>query len=199
MPERAEMEAVARAWGYRPGAPYWKGALNDASVAIEALNRVRDARGDGEAELREKIADELAENDQCGVGPLSRQEYLDDAEAVLSLIRTYGGTQAARSPQGEDHEADLLRIRAALLEWDAERAKEFVLDLTSRRLWPEALPSSSRDGTVAVEDWRTTALQLAALLRELHPQNPYYREKQAEALAAFDALAGESKQNADGG
>jgi hypothetical protein len=35
---------------------------------------------------------------------------------------------------------------------------------------------------------------LASLLRELHPQNPYYREKQAEALAAFDALAGESNE-----
>jgi hypothetical protein len=45
------------------------------------------------------------------------------------------------------------------------------------------------------DDWRAVALQLADALRGLHPQNPYYREKQAEALAAFDALAGESNQN----
>lgn len=57
-------------------------------------------------ELREKIADELARNDECGPGPVSRQEYLDDAEVILSMIRTYGGTQEAHPdpPQGEDHE-----------------------------------------------------------------------------------------------
>jgi hypothetical protein len=54
--------------------------------------------------------------------------------------------------------------------------------------------SEVRVGSVAAEDWRTIAVQLASLLRELHPQNPYYREKQAEALAAFDALAGESNE-----
>jgi hypothetical protein len=36
--------------------------------------------------LREKVADALAHNDACGPGPVSRGEYLADADALLSLI-----------------------------------------------------------------------------------------------------------------
>lgn len=36
--------------------------------------------------LRERVADMLAENDACGPGPVSRQEYLDDADALIALI-----------------------------------------------------------------------------------------------------------------
>jgi hypothetical protein len=101
-----------------------------------------------------------------------------------------------RSPQGEDHEAG---IETAACHAHMERvgrnltSNEVMAVLTGVRTALSRV-SPSRDGTVAVEDWRTIAVQLAALLRELHPQNPYYREKQAEALAAFDALAGESNE-----
>jgi hypothetical protein len=39
--------------------------------------------------LREKIADELARNDECGPGPVSRQEYLDDAAAILRIVAEF--------------------------------------------------------------------------------------------------------------
>lgn len=73
--------------------------------------------------LREKIADELAHNDECGSGPLSRQEYLDDADALLGLIQAGLAREGwmppgARSPQGEDHEAGI----EAAKETDAARS-----------------------------------------------------------------------------
>lgn len=36
--------------------------------------------------LRDRIADELAYNDECGPGPVSRQEYEDDADAILRIV-----------------------------------------------------------------------------------------------------------------
>jgi multidrug efflux pump subunit AcrA (membrane-fusion protein) len=38
------------------------------------------------ADLAAKIADELAYNDECGPGPVSRREYLDDANAILRIV-----------------------------------------------------------------------------------------------------------------
>jgi hypothetical protein len=37
--------------------------------------------------LRERVAGMLAENDKAGTGPLSRGEYLDDADALINLVR----------------------------------------------------------------------------------------------------------------
>jgi len=39
--------------------------------------------------LRDCVADMLAENDAAGTGPLSRQEYLDDADALLALVAAH--------------------------------------------------------------------------------------------------------------
>jgi hypothetical protein len=134
MPERAEIEAVARALAKlandtaeQVGMEHdygWEEYEAEAETAIAALDRVRDARGDDEAA-------------RCGCNELLGG-HRDECP------------KWGESPQGENHEA--------------------------------------------VEDWRTIAVRLASLLRELHPQNPYYREKQAEALAAFDALAGVSNE-----
>lgn len=52
--------------------------------------------------LPERMADMLAENDACGPGPVSRDEYVADARALLGLIQAEG---CAVLPQ-----ADLLRI-----------------------------------------------------------------------------------------
>jgi hypothetical protein len=275
MPERAEIEAVARAflitvaehppevmdadgsWRLGGGAlRAWEAAIVDLRVA---LNRVRDARGDDEAALRE---------------PACVREYHAMLAGDVAFLRAQrakakADIEAARCPQGEDREATVAAIEALLTSETPLRAAAHVMyeappEVDVARVWDAALsaldyyrsaeglccssteekrrfgtgqsysmargadPSSSpsgasgsapsppdgfaaaderspqgegwkarakaRDGTVTLEDWRTIAVQLASLLRELHPQNPYYREKQAEALAAFDALAGESNE-----
>jgi len=38
------------------------------------------------AGVREKVADALAYNDACGPGPVSRAEYLADADAIIATI-----------------------------------------------------------------------------------------------------------------
>jgi hypothetical protein len=196
MPERAEIEAVAtiiERWKVS-GAPtsLRNGMLiPDCTVEIVAyLDRVRDARGDDEAARC-----------CCGNG-----EAEEDRGAVLRCP-VHG--PVSRSPQGEDHEAaewpnvemvrcrdvgDLLHGHRCGYAGRNELACPNRLPCPGQMYAPLSRVSPSRDGTVAVEDWRTTATRLASLLRELHPQNPYYREKQAEALAAFDALAGESNE-----
>jgi hypothetical protein len=234
MPERAEIEAVARAflitvaehppevmdadgsWRLGGGAlRAWEAAIVDLRVA---LNRVRDARGDDEAALREPacvreyhamLAGDVAflraqrakakadiEAARCPQGE-DREATVAAIEALLtSETPLRAAAHDERSPQGEDHEAG---IETAACHAHMERvgrnltSNEVMAVLTGVRTALSRV-SPSRDGTVAVEDWRTIAVQLAALLRELHPQNPYYREKQAEALAAFDALAGESNE-----
>jgi hypothetical protein len=59
------------------------------------------------APLREKIADELAHNDECGAGPVSWQEYLADADAILRIVAEHGpsperNTEAGRDPGRTD-------------------------------------------------------------------------------------------------
>lgn len=41
------------------------------------------------AGLRERIAAELKRNDECGPGPVSDMEYLDDADAILRIVRQH--------------------------------------------------------------------------------------------------------------
>jgi len=99
MPERAEIEAVARALLHK-GIGSWDEQselrrsylLKQAEKAIEALDRVRDARGDDEVQ---KAWDEGRHPFGPGTG-----------QAV-----TQTRYEAARSPQGENHEAG---IEAAL-------------------------------------------------------------------------------------
>jgi hypothetical protein len=39
-----------------------------------------------EPAMRERVADMLADNDAAGSGPVSREEYLADADALLNLV-----------------------------------------------------------------------------------------------------------------
>lgn len=39
-----------------------------------------------DSDLRERVADTLAHNDACGAGPVSRSEYLADADVLIALI-----------------------------------------------------------------------------------------------------------------
>jgi hypothetical protein len=186
MPERAEIEAaraLLRAWDARelahPEHPathrQWAGWMNEAADRLRTvLDRVRDARGDDEG--RVKIPPLC---DRCG-----GDHYITEHDAP-----------PARSPQGEDHEAGIRAMFRAYEDWQDGKVEDPFAHMADayRAAYLSRVPPS-RDGTVAVEDWRTIAVRLASLLRELHPQNPYYREKQAEALVAFDALAGESNE-----
>jgi hypothetical protein len=120
---------------------------------------------DEDHELREKIAVQLAENDQCGVGPLSRQEYLDDAEAIMSIIRTYGGTQEPRrSPQGEDHEAGIEAAWAAWLDartfrGQRESLSEAIAVYLSRCPSPEHWSETALRDITRQRDEATTELR----------------------------------------
>jgi hypothetical protein len=67
-----------------PGAPSRVG-----SVAVE------------DVELRERIADELVHNDECGPGPVSRQEYLDDAAVILRIVAEFSRSSTDRPEQPE--------------------------------------------------------------------------------------------------
>jgi hypothetical protein len=93
MAERAEIEAVAREMG---GPAAWPMFLRAAAMAIEAVDRVRDARGDDEAA-------------RCGCNELVGG-HRDECPK-------WGDAPPARFPQGEDHEAG---IRAMLAEAEGE-------------------------------------------------------------------------------
>jgi hypothetical protein len=82
--------------------------------------------------------------------------YFDDGHRLppagfplASVVRPAAeGLRAAldrvRDARGDDEaQNDLLRIRAALLEWEPDRARDFILDLTARRLWPDGEPARS--------------------------------------------------------
>jgi hypothetical protein len=186
MPERAEIEAVARAfllavdehppevvdadgsWRIGGGAlRAWEAAIVDLRVA---LDRVRDARGDDEGAQAMKIAGEIARGhakrfpdgeptcSSCGVR-LNQDNAGEDATCC-----DYCVAKAARSSQGEDHEAGI------------EAAAEAMMDagpgLTFGRLARIAVAaylsrvSPSRDGTVAIEDVGKRALEIAEGLRD---------------------------------
>jgi hypothetical protein len=171
-------------------------ALRMLNDALGRLDRVRDARGDDEAvRLREELtaATHAAERALESLDAMTERAL--DAEEHATRLEA---AKAARSPQSEDHDAPeriWTNAHAVSILTGSERLAGEMRALGDTLVeYVRADLSPSRDGTVAVEDWRTTAVRLASLLRELHPQNPYYREKQAEALAAFDALAGESNE-----
>lgn len=135
----AEVEAVARALDHwvLGGEDLNLRAAQDAIAALDAVGSVlRSPKGE-DHELREKIADELAHNDECGSRQLaSRAEYLADADAILRIvgerspqdeagrrryptILTGEAATAARhaehgSPQGEDHETGLAEFQEGL-------------------------------------------------------------------------------------
>lgn len=55
--------------------------------------------------LRDVLADELARNDACGTGPVSRGEYLADADALIRIVREHdaqatAAAEAAANPGG---------------------------------------------------------------------------------------------------
>lgn len=65
--------------------------------------------------LRERVADMLAYNDECGPGPVSRQEYLEDAAEIIAAVRA-----ASRLPN--DHE--VLRLICEPGTGDPQDARE---------------------------------------------------------------------------
>lgn len=76
----------------------------------------------GERSPREKIADELAYNDECGPGPVSRQEYLDDADAILRIVREHeAGERGDAIP-----EAAIDRVRRAMPWVDRQTTRDVL-------------------------------------------------------------------------
>lgn len=85
-----------------------------------------------EHDLRERVADALAHNDACGPGPVSRQEYLDDAATLIALVRADG-----LLPRTEDGRYDLLQRLNRAVRWLRE-AEDIA------RLEMPALPTADR-------------------------------------------------------
>jgi hypothetical protein len=82
---------------------------------------------DRRAEI-EAVARALAVDNGWCYSPHFYRGLAEVARAALDRVRDARG--------GDEAQADLLRIRAALLEWEPDRARDFILDLTARRLWP---------------------------------------------------------------
>lgn len=78
------------------------------------------------ADLRQRVADMLTKNDACGTGPLSRAEYLDDADALVALILGGAGSYTtalwAQLDERRD-ERDRWIERAEAAETDRERLR----------------------------------------------------------------------------
>jgi hypothetical protein len=145
---------------------------------LEALGRVRDARGDDEAKRRERIlrealnADESGDFDALVVCVRAVDAVRADLDAENTRLRTrtreleqhidkmHERIEFLSSPQGEDHEAG---IRAMLAEAEGrglrmrtdDGAEVAAMDEADVRALAAAYlsrVSPSRDGTVAVED-----------------------------------------------
>lgn len=87
-------------------------------------------RGD----LVAKIAEELRRNDECGPGPVSRGEYIDDAAAILRIV-------------GEHNEDEIRRLQMFL--WECHCAASDGIPVPFER-WlmdggPEGMPGDIRE------------------------------------------------------
>lgn len=78
-----------------------------------------DGRSSESGDLRERVADELHHNDICGIGPVTRKEYLDDADALIALIAEGVGANAWKAlwDRAVLAEAERDRFREALRRW----------------------------------------------------------------------------------
>jgi hypothetical protein len=172
---RAETEAVARAMGYQPdphSAPddhrdRWGGGIDMAEAAVRAIDRLRDARGGDEAFMAQvqrtienserRMYDAMRERDEYKRTTARYATERDEARAEVARL-------AARSPQGEDHEAVWL-WRCPECGWvgfnEDGHCRQFDehpngprIPLEAAQYVPLSRVSPSRDGTVAVEDVR---------------------------------------------
>lgn len=64
--------------------------------------------------LQARIADELRHNDECGTGPLSDGEYMDDAAAILRIVLEHKDDALIGSGPINMLIAERDRLRAAL-------------------------------------------------------------------------------------
>jgi hypothetical protein len=173
MPEREEVEAVARAM-YPQYSEFDARHKAHAVDVIEALDRVRDARDDDEAVCTVRVTD------PCRCGHQIIAHSATDGCVYCDCDMRY--IPPARSPQSEDHEARFCecwcecwmrhplcphcgRPRAAqsedhetprlakLADWlERDRREPDKVIAYAQEVRRLSRPSPSRDGTVAVED-----------------------------------------------
>lgn len=92
------------------------------------------------SKLREQIADELARLDDCGIGPVSRNEHLDDADAILQLILDASIERLAHELFAEAYPPSVHRRQVAAEHWKqvSNQLREFKRN-DARRLLSVAL------------------------------------------------------------
>jgi hypothetical protein len=67
--------------------------LAEPIAAVQALVEGVERTHTPSGPLRERVADMLAENDAAGTGPVSRSEYLADADALIALVVGVGPSE----------------------------------------------------------------------------------------------------------
>jgi hypothetical protein len=116
------------------------------------------------ADLAAKIADELAYNDECGPGPVSRSEYLDDANAILRIVLSDPASVLA-ALLAEQPEATIAAIETLLM---GEQAMDEAAAAFSALDHSEAgLPHSERSGP-----YEYARFMFDAACRSLRPKAP---------------------------
>lgn len=89
MPDRAALERIeALLAPYEISHPISR-LYRDLAEALAAVRALRAESQLDETDLCGLIAAELKHNDECGPGPVSEAEYLDDAQAILRIVREH--------------------------------------------------------------------------------------------------------------
>lgn len=96
--------------------------------------------------LRKRIADELRRNDECGTGPLSDDEYMDDAAAILRIV--IEDQNRYREALEDLHDAAAEHLKRAV-EDDYEPGDEDTADAALSARWIVARSRAALDEEVS--------------------------------------------------
>jgi len=103
--------------------------------------------------LLAKIADELRHNDECGPGPLSDDEYMDDARAILRIVDEHETVQRDRL------RAENERLRAILDGCDDAAIERATLAIDDAAMG--ALDGIRNEDPDRLKQWALAALRAA--------------------------------------
>lgn len=100
------------------------------------------------ADLREKIADTLRHNDECGLCVASREEYLADADEILRLVAEHGRQSGVYDGWGILELMGHRRLGGIVTEVEVAGAAMIRIDV----------PGEGEEGTYATQLYSPSAL-----------------------------------------